>query len=105
LYLGARVGVVKLVAYLVTSFLVAASVAVSGVIGFVGLIVPHAIRLWWTNDYRTLLPASVVAGGAFLMLTDTAARTVVAPSELPTGVVTALAGVPLFVALLVRGTR
>ena len=105
LYLGTRVATVKLVAYVVTSLLVAAAVAVSGVIGFVGLIVPHAIRLAWTSDYRTLMPASVVAGGAFLMLTDTLARTVVAPSELPTGVVTALAGVPLFVLLLVRGSR
>ena len=105
LYLGTRVGTVKVVAYLTTSLLVAASVAVSGVIGFVGLIVPHALRLAWTSDYRTLLPASVVAGGAFLMLTDTVARTVVSPAELPTGVVTALAGVPLFVVLLMRSTR
>jgi iron complex transport system permease protein len=105
LYLGTRVGTVKLVAYLMTSLLVAASVAVSGVIGFVGLIVPHALRLVWGSDHRMLLPASMMAGASFLMLTDAVARTIVAPAELPTGVVTALAGVPVFVVLLMRSTR
>lgn len=105
LYLGTRVGTVKLVAYLMTSLLVAASVAVSGVIGFVGLIVPHALRLVWGSDHRWLLPASMMAGASFLMLTDTVARTIAAPAELPTGVVTALAGVPVFVVLLMRSTR
>ena len=105
LYLGVRVGTVRLVAYLATSLLVAASVAVSGVIGFVGLIVPHALRLIWGSDHRMLLPASMLAGASFLMLTDTVARTIAAPAELPTGVVTALAGVPVFVALLMRSTK
>ena len=102
-HLGVRVERVKRSAYLITSLLVAAAVAVAGVIGFVGLIVPHALRLIWGSDHRLLLPASVLAGGGFLLLTDTFARTVVAPGELPTGVVTALIGVPLFVVLLVRG--
>lgn len=105
LYLGVRVGTVRLVAYLTTSLLVAASVAVSGVIGFVGLIVPHALRLIWGSDHRMLLPASMMAGASFLMLTDTVARTIAAPAELPTGVVTALAGVPVFVVLLMRSTK
>ena len=105
LYLGTRVSRVRLIAYVTTSLLVGASVAVSGVIGFVGLIVPHAIRMAWGSDHRTLLPASVLAGGAFLLLADTVARTLAAPAELPTGVVTALAGVPLFVILLVRSNR
>ena len=105
LYLGTRVGTVKLVAYLMTSLLVAASVAVSGVIGFVGLIVPHALRLVWGSDHRMLLPASMMAGASFLMLPDTVARTIAAPAELPTGVVTALAGVPVFVVLLMRSTK
>lgn len=105
LYLGVRVGTVRLVAYLTTSLLVAASVAVSGVIGFVGLIVPHALRLIWGSDHRMLLPASMLAGASFLMLTDTVARTIAAPAELPTGVVTALAGVPVFVVLLMRSTK
>lgn len=102
LYLGARVEWVKRAVYLVASLLVAAAVAVSGAIGFVGLIVPHAVRLAWGSDHRFLLPASLLAGGAFLVLADTLARVVVQPAELPVGVVTALVGVPLFVGLLVR---
>ncbi len=102
LYLGIRVERVKLVAYLVSSLLVAAAVAVSGIIGFVGLIVPHAVRLAWGSDHQLLLPASVLAGGGFLVLTDTAARTAAAPAELPVGVITALVGVPLFIVLLTR---
>jgi iron complex transport system permease protein len=77
-------------------------VAVAGVIGFVGLIVPHALRLVWGGDHRFLLPGSALAGAAFLLLADTAARTVAAPVELPVGVVTALVGVPVFVVLLTR---
>ncbi len=102
-HLGVRVERTKRLAYLVTSLLVAAAVAVAGVIGFVGLIVPHALRLVWGSDHRLLLPASVLAGAGFLLLTDTVARTVVSPGELPTGVLTALLGVPLFVVLLIRG--
>ncbi len=101
-HLGAAVPRVKLTAYLAASLMVAAAVAAGGVIGFVGLIVPHAVRLAWGNDHRMLLPASFLAGATFLLLADTGARVVVAPAELPTGVVTAIAGVPFFVALLVR---
>ena len=104
-YLGASVQRVKLTAYLAASLMVAASVAAAGVIGFVGLIVPHAVRLAWGNDHRLLLPASFLAGTAFLLLADTVARLVVAPAELPTGVVTAVVGVPFFVMLLMRGGR
>lgn len=102
LYLGTRVGRVKLAVYAAASLLVAAAVAVSGAIGFVGLIVPHAVRLAWGSDHRFLLPASFLLGAAFLILADTAARTAAAPAEIPVGVVTALVGVPLFVVLLVR---
>ncbi len=102
LYLGTRVERVKLACYLIASLLVAAGVAVSGVIGFVGLIVPHAIRLMWGSDHQLLLPASVILGGAFLLAADTVARTAAAPAELPVGVITALIGVPLFVVLLTR---
>jgi iron complex transport system permease protein len=102
LFLGTRVDRVKLVAYLVASLLVAVAVATCGVIGFVGLIVPHAIRLLWGSDHRILLPASLLGGGTFLLLADTAARTVAAPAELPVGVITALIGVPVFVVLLRR---
>lgn len=101
-HLGAAVPKVKLAAYLAASLMVAAAVAAAGVIGFVGLIVPHAVRLAWGNDHRLLLPASFLAGAVFLLLADTAARVAVAPAELPTGVVTAIAGVPFFVALLIR---
>ena len=103
LFLGTRTERVKLIAYGVASLLVAASVAVCGVIGFVGLIVPHAIRLVWGSEHRLLLPASFLGGGALLLVADTVARVVAAPSELPVGVVTALIGVPLFVVLLTRG--
>jgi iron complex transport system permease protein len=102
LYLGTRVEQVKRVAYLVASLLVAAGVAVAGIIGFVGLIVPHTLRLVWGADHRVLLPGSALAGAAFLLLADSVARTAAAPVELPVGVVTALIGVPVFLVLLTR---
>lgn len=104
-YLGAPVARVKLASYLAASLMVAAAVAAAGVIGFVGLIVPHAVRLAWGNDHRLLLPASFLAGAAFLLLADTVARIAVSPVELPAGVVTAVCGVPFFVALLMRAGR
>jgi iron complex transport system permease protein len=104
LYLGTRVERVRTIAYLVASLLVAVAVSVSGVIGFIGLVVPHALRLLWGSDHRFLLPASFLAGAAFLLTADTVARVVVAPAELPVGVVTALVGVPVFLVLLVRRT-
>ncbi|MGD8277060.1 MAG: iron ABC transporter permease [Gemmatimonadota bacterium] len=105
LFLGTRVEHVKIATYLIASLLVAATVAACGVIGFVGLIVPHALRMVWGSDHRFLLPASFLAGAAFLLLADTAARTVAAPAELPVGVITALVGVPLFIVILVRSRR
>ncbi|MGH7554250.1 MAG: FecCD family ABC transporter permease, partial [Longimicrobiales bacterium] len=102
LYLGTRVERVKVAAYIVASLAVAATVALCGVIGFIGLIVPHALRLLWGNDHRLLLPGSFLAGGAFLLAADTVARTVASPAELPVGVITALVGVPLFIVLLTR---
>jgi iron complex transport system permease protein len=102
LYLGTRVERAKVAAYVTASLTVAASVAVCGVIGFIGLIVPHGLRLLWGGDHRLLLPGSFLAGGAFLLAADTAARTVTAPAELPVGVITALVGVPLFIVLLTR---
>ncbi len=101
-YLGTDVETVKRLAYGVASLLTAAGVAVAGVIGFVGLIVPHAIRLIVGSDHRVLLPLSFVAGAAFLTLADVAARMALRPSEVPIGVVTALVGVPLFLVLLRR---
>ncbi len=87
------------------AFLTAAAVTTAGAIGFVGLIVPHAVRLVLGNDQRLLLPASALAGGALLLVADTLARQVTAPAQLPTGVVTALLGVPTFLYLLRREYR
>jgi iron complex transport system permease protein len=101
-HLGVRVERVKRVAYLLASLLVGAAVAACGVIGFIGLIVPHALRLVWGSDHRLLLPACVLGGGTFLLVADTVARTAAAPAELPVGVITALVGVPVFVLLLRR---
>ena len=101
-YLGVSVERTKWLAFGAASLLAAAAVAAAGIIGFVGLIVPHAVRLAWGSDHRLLLPASALLGATFVLVTDTAARTVVAPTELPLGAVTAIVGVPLFVALLRR---
>lgn len=102
LYLGVRVETVTRSGYFIASVLVGASVAACGVVGFVGLVVPHAVRLAFGNDYRVVLPCSLLVGATFLNLSDTIARTVTAPVELPVGVVTALFGVPIFVLLLTR---
>ena len=88
-----------------TSLLTAASVAAAGVIGFVGLVVPHALRGLVGPLHRSLLPAVFIAGGAFTVLADTVARTILRPAELPVGVVTALIGVPIFAMLLRRTLR
>ncbi|CAN5431937.1 iron ABC transporter permease [soil metagenome] len=101
-HLGTRVERTKLLAYGTASLLTAAAVAVSGIIGFVGLVIPHMIRLLWGSNYRFLLPASALLGAAFLVLADTLARVAAAPAELPVGVVTAFVGVPVFVWLLRR---
>jgi iron complex transport system permease protein len=101
-YLGSNVERTKRVVYVAASLLTAAAVAVSGIIGFVGLIIPHAIRLLWGHTHRSLLPAAFLLGGTLLVCADAAARTVFAPIELPVGVVTALLGVPVFVVLVRR---
>jgi iron complex transport system permease protein len=100
--LGVPVVRLRIATLCVASLATAAAVTVAGTIGFIGLVVPHAIRLAFGNDQRILLPASVLAGGALLTLADLAARTVVAPTQLPVGVITALVGVPVFLWLLSR---
>lgn len=98
--LGIDVGGSRRRAFIVSSLLVGASVAVSGMIGFVGLIVPHVARLLIGPDHRLLLPASALLGGAFLVAADAVARSAAGGSEIPIGVVTALAGGPFFIYLL-----
>jgi len=102
--LGVRAARVRLVVVAAATLATAAAVAVSGLIGFVGIIVPHTIRLLAGSSHRLLAPLSLVAGAAFLILADLAARTVMAPAELPIGVVTAIVGAPFF-ALVLRGAR
>jgi iron complex transport system permease protein len=101
-YLGTDVERVKRTAYGVASLITAAGVAVAGIIGFVGLIVPHALRLIVGSDQRLLLPLSFLAGAAFLTSADLVARLILDPSEVPIGVITAFLGVPLFLVLLRR---
>lgn len=101
-HLGTHVERVKLLAFAVATLLAAASVAVSGTIGFVGLVIPHAVRLVWGSDNRALLPCAALAGATFLVAADTVARTAAGATELPVGVVTAFVGVPFFVWLLRR---
>ncbi|MGH3439944.1 MAG: FecCD family ABC transporter permease, partial [Sciscionella sp.] len=103
--LGVRPGLVRLVVLAVASLATAAAVSVSGLIGFVGIIVPHAVRLMAGVSYRIVLPLSLLGGATFLAAADVAARTVLAPAELPIGVVTAFTGAPFFVVVLRRSRR
>lgn len=102
LHLGVNVPRVKAAVYLAASFLTGLAVSLSGAIGYVGLIVPHLVRMLVGNDYRFLLPASALGGAILLVSADTLARTLAAPTELPVGAVTALAGAPVFIYLLRR---
>ena len=103
--LGVPVARLRRGVYLLASLATAAAVTQAGAIGFIGLIVPHLVRLAAGNDQRLLLPASVLAGGSLLVVADTLARTLVAPQQLPVGVLTALIGVPVFLFLLTRDAR
>jgi iron complex transport system permease protein len=100
--LGVPVVRLRMTTLVVASLATAAAVTAAGTIGFVGLVVPHALRLTFGNDQRVLLPASALAGGSVLTLADLLARTIVAPTQLPGGVITALIGVPVFLWLLSR---
>ena len=101
--LGVSVARIRRLLFVIASIATALAVTTAGTIGFVGLIVPHALRLAVGNDQRVLLPACALAGGALLVLADTLARTVIAPQQLPVGAVTAVIGAPVFIALLLRG--
>jgi iron complex transport system permease protein len=100
MYAGVDVVMLKKLLIVLVSLITAAAVAVSGIIGFVGLIIPHIARLAVGPDHRILVPVSLLGGGVFLVLADIAARVVIAPAELPIGVITALCGVPFFIYLL-----
>lgn len=100
--LGVSVRPLEWTIYVLASLLTATAVTTAGSIGFVGLIVPHMLRLLLGNDQRIILPASALAGGTLLVLADTLARTMIAPEQLPVGVITALLGVPTFLYLLHR---
>jgi iron complex transport system permease protein len=102
-HLGFNVERIKLELVLCTALGVGAAVAAAGLIGFIGLVVPHLMRLLVGPDHRVLLPASLLAGATLLLLADLVARLVLAPAELPIGIVTALIGAPFFLYLLVRG--
>jgi iron complex transport system permease protein len=103
--LGVRVGALRKGLFLTAALLTAAAVSSAGSIGFVGLIVPHACRFACGPDHRVLIPAATLAGGTFLVLADTLARTAIAPQQLPVGVVTALIGTPVFLYQLHRLNR
>jgi iron complex transport system permease protein len=98
--LGVNVGRVRGVVVVTATLATAAAVSVSGLIGFVGIIVPHTIRLLFGWSYRVIVPMSILFGAAFLMLADVAARTLISPAELPIGVVTAFFGAPFFLLVL-----
>ena len=103
--LGVNVERTKIILIVLASLTAAAAVSVSGIIGFVGIIAPHAVRLLWGNDHRFLLPMSMIVGAGFLVLADLAARTVVSPTELPVGIVTAFCGAPFFLLVLRKSRR
>lgn len=100
--LGVDVRRLRLMLYMSASLLTASAVTLAGSIGFVGLIIPHALRLAGARDHRKLLPAAVLLGGSFLMMADSLARTIIAPQQLPVGVLTAVLGVPAFLLILYR---
>jgi iron complex transport system permease protein len=100
--LGLNVTRAKTILLISASLATAAAVAFSGIIGFIGLIVPHIMRLWWGADYRRLIPLSIISGATALLVSDIVARVVLAPQEIPVGIVTALVGAPFFLWVLRR---
>ncbi len=103
--LGVDTAGTQIVAFGFSAFITAVAVSLSGLIGFVGLIVPHGVRLVFGPDHRQLLPVSAIAGAAFLVIADTIARTAFGPEQLPAGVITAIAGGPFFLLLLAKYSR
>jgi ABC-type Fe3+-siderophore transport system permease subunit len=103
--MGVNIARTRTIAFAVAAAITAIAVSLSGLIGFVGLVVPHAVRLVFGPDHRQLLPLSGVFGAIFLIIADTLARTVIAPAQLPVGVVTAIVGGPVFLILLVKHSK
>ncbi|HEX7393847.1 MAG TPA: iron ABC transporter permease [Anaerolineaceae bacterium] len=103
--LGLPVGRVRVLIVVAATLTTAAAVAFSGIIGFVGLVVPHIVRLVWGSDYRRLLPLSIIGGASFLLAADVLARVVMAPQELPVGIITSLVGAPFFLWVLRRAKQ
>ncbi|MBI4928066.1 MAG: iron ABC transporter permease [Anaerolineae bacterium] len=103
--LGLPVEQVRLIVVAAASLVTAAAVSFAGIIGFVGLVVPHIVRFVWGGDYRLVLPVSIIGGAALLLLADVLARVLMAPQELPVGIITALAGAPFFLWLLRRARQ
>ncbi|NLX67487.1 MAG: iron ABC transporter permease [Bacteroidales bacterium] len=104
-HLGFNANSVIRILFIITSLLTGACIAVAGVIGFVGLVIPHIVRLWVGTDYRILLISSFLSGGIFLILCDVMARTIISPNELPIGVITGILGGVLFIVLLSNSRR
>jgi iron complex transport system permease protein len=103
--MGVNTAAIQTAAFAIAAAITAVAVSLSGLIGFVGLIVPHAVRLVFGPDHRQLLPLSAITGAIFLVAADTLARTIVAPAQLPVGVITAIAGGPFFLLLLIKYSR
>ena len=103
--LGIDTAKTRMIVFGITALITAIAVSVSGLIGFAGLIIPHAVRLVFGPDHRQLLPLSAITGSIFLIIADTLARTIVAPAQLPVGVITAIAGGPFFLVMLAKYSR
>jgi iron complex transport system permease protein len=103
--LGLPVRSMRITVYFASAVLTATAVTTAGTVGFVGLVVPHLVRLIAGSDHRIVIPSAAIAGGSLLVLADTLARTALAPRQLPVGAITALIGVPVFLVLLTRSTR
>lgn len=104
-HLGVNSNVIIRILFIITSLLTGAAISVAGVIGFVGLVIPHIVRLWVGSDYRIMLIASFLSGSAFLLVCDVIARTIISPNELPIGVITGIVGGIMFILILSKSKK
>jgi iron complex transport system permease protein len=104
-HLGINSNVIIRILFIITSLLTGAAISVAGVIGFVGLVIPHIVRLWVGSDYRIMLIASFLSGSAFLLVCDVIARTIISPNELPIGVITGIVGGIVFILILSKSKK